>query len=317
MTSIDYNIPMRRKSSLAARLTLLTLLAPASGFAGTRAGSCYPVAGGGSPRPLSENRDRLISDLARRKLTSSCALWASLNKAERYIFLMDTAYLGDKSSRLYPPADGNLETALDHAVALYSINGPKAGQGTDGSGRGGMDYNRIFIGFDALGACVLRNFSAANPKRDPEFNRWQSSDDTSGPHAPFNQREMIFWDNWLNSNSLGPQIHHWHRDADFNQAGIDKRRGLCGVKDPTLTELTVAFDFFHNSNPLGDYSGRGGFGWQIVDKHISVSAQWDYTPSGCSVTPPLNDSEDGGGTFNGLGPARGAECAEPGSDNDP
>jgi hypothetical protein len=308
MKTIEYNTLMTPRIALAALLPLLALLAPVAGFA---ADSCYSAAGGGSPRPLSENRDRLISDLARRKSTSSCALWASLNKAERYIFLMDTAYLGDKSSRLYPPSAGNLETALDHAVALYSINGPKAGQGTDGSGRGGMDFNRIFLGFDALGACVERNFAAANPKRDPEFNRWQTSDDSSGPHEPFDQREMIFWDNWLKSNSLGPQIHHWSRDSDFNQAGIDKRLGVCGVTDPTLTELTVAFDFFHNSNPLGNYAGRGGFGWQIVEKHIAVPAEWDYAPAGCSAAPPLNDSEDGGGTFNGLGPVRGAACAAP------
>jgi hypothetical protein len=234
-----------------------------------------------------------------------------LNKAERYIFLMDTAYLGDKSSRLYPPASGNLETALDHAVALYSINGPKAGEGVDHSGRGGDDYNRIYLGFDALGACVLRNSSAANPGRDPEFNQWEPSDDLSGPHKPFNEREMIYWDSWVKANSLGPQFHHWRRDSDQDQAGIDKRLGVCGVTDPTLTELTIAFDFFHSSDPLADYGGRGGRGWQIVDQHVSVPANWDYRPVGCPVAPPVNDRPDGGGTFNGLGPASGSCAARP------
>jgi hypothetical protein len=298
---MDYNTPMRFNLGLAV-LLLLPLKAAAQG-------SCYALAHGDSSRTLSENRDRLIADLAGRKSTNSCALWASLNKAERYIFLMDTAYLGDKSSRLDPPALGNLETALDHAVALYSINGPKAGEGTDGSGRGGIDQNRIYLGFDAFGACVTRNFSAANPNSDPEFNRWITSDDSAGPHEPFNQREMIFWDAWFDSNSLGPQFHHWHQDSDFTQEGIDKRLGVCGVTDPTLTELTVAFDFYHNSDPLGEYEGRGGFGWQIVDQHLGISAAWDYTPGGCSPTPPVNEEVDGGGTFNGLGPVRGAACA--------
>jgi hypothetical protein len=273
--------------------------------------SCYAGASGGQVRSLSANRDRLIADLARRKRTDSCALWASLNKAERYIFLMDTAYMADKSSRIFPPGGAGLDTALDHALALYSINGPKAGQGIDHSGRGGENYNRIYLGFDALTACVMRNFVATNPQHDPEFNQWRKSNDTGGPHPPFNQREMIFWEAWTDSNSLGPTFHHWRQDSDFNQAGIDKRLGVCGVTDPTLTELTIAFDFFHNSDPLGDYGGRGGFGWQIVDKHSGIRPDWDYTPTGCAATPPVNDRPDGGGTFNGLGPARGASCIAP------
>ena len=72
---------------------------------------------------------------------------------------MDTTYFGSPSSRALPAGYGILDTALDHAVALYSINGPMAGQGVDGSGRGGNDYNRIYLGFDALGECVMRNFA--------------------------------------------------------------------------------------------------------------------------------------------------------------
>jgi hypothetical protein len=219
--------------------------------------------------------------------------------------------LADKSSRIFPPGGAGLDTALDHALALYSINGPKAGQGVDHSGRGGENYNRIYLGFDALTACVMRNFVATNPKHDPEFNQWRKSNDTGGPHPPFNQREMIFWEAWTDSNSLGPTFHHWHQDSDFGQAGIDKRLGVCGVADPTLTELTIAFDFFHNSDPLGDYGGRGGLGWQIADKHLGIRPNWDYTPGGCAVTPPVNDRPDGGGTFNGLGPARGPSCIAP------
>jgi hypothetical protein len=251
---------------------------------------------------LTENRDRLIADLATRKTIDRCALWASLNQAERYVFLMDTAYLQSSSSRLHPPGAGNLETALDHAVALYSINGPKAGQGVDGSGRGGNDYNRIYLGFDAIAKGVMRDFAAANPSHDPAFNKWVKSDDLGGPHPPFNQREMIFWYKaFTDLQSNGPNFHHWSADASFTQSGINTRLGVCGVTDTSLTELTIAFDFYHNSDPLGDYGSRGGYGWQIVDHYLEISAEWGYMPSGCVTTPPVNTDMYGGGTFAGMG----------------
>ena len=87
-----------------------------SGDAGA---GCYAITcNAGGVHTLQANRDRLVADLAKRKCTDSCTLWGDLNQAERYIFLMDTTYLGDTSSRLYPPSYSNLETALDHAVAL-------------------------------------------------------------------------------------------------------------------------------------------------------------------------------------------------------
>ena len=263
---------------------------------------------------LQENRDRLIADLAKRKCTDSCGLWAALNQAERYIFLMDTTYFGSPASRLYPPSYGILDTALDHAVALYSINGPMAGQGVDGSGRGGNDYNRIYLGFDTLGECVMRNFAAANPTKDPMFNQWVKSDDLAGPHAPFTQREMIFWYRaFTDLSSNGPQFHHWHQDSDFTQSGIDVRLGVCGVTDRSLVESTIAFDFYHNSDPLGDYAGRGGYGWQIVDIYSGINANWGYMPTGCPTTPPVNTDPYGGGTFAGMGPTQvnGACVATP------
>jgi hypothetical protein len=253
---------------------------------------------------LAANRDRLIADLAERKTTSSCALWASLNQAERYIFVMDTVYLQSSASLLYPPGSANTDTALDHAVALYSINGPMAGQGDDLSGRGGTDYNRIYLGFDMLAENVMRDFASANPAHVAGYNQWVKSDDLAGPHYPFTQREMIFWYKALTDlSSNGPQFHHWHSDADFNQTDINTRKGVCGVSDRSLTELTIAFDFFHNSDPLGDYDGRGGYGWQIVDQHESLDPDWSYTPTGCAATPPINTDEFGGGTFAGMGPS--------------
>jgi hypothetical protein len=162
-----------------------------TGVAGDGGSSCYDIICTTNVHSLADNRDRLIDDLARRKCADRCTLWAALNEAERYIFLMDTAYLGSPESLLYPPGSSNLETALDHAVALYTINGPKAGQGVLLNGLGGNDYNRIYVGFDALAICVMRNFTIANPTDTKGYNEWVKSDDLAGPHAPFTQRDMI------------------------------------------------------------------------------------------------------------------------------
>ena len=275
---------------------------------------CYAITCTTTVHSLQENRDRLVADLAKRKCTDACTLWAALNQAERYIFLMDTAYFGDPTSRLYPPPSTNVETALDHAVALYSINGPLAGQGVDGSGRGGNDYNRIYLGFDALGECVMRNFAEANPAKTAGYNMWVKSDDLAGPHAPFTQREMIYWyKGTFDFQSEGPQFHHWHQDSDFSQSGINQRLGVCGNTDRSLVESTIAFDSYHNSDPLGNYSGRGGYGWQIVGQHSSIDPDWAYEPTGCPVTAPVNTDPYGGGTFAGMGPVQESDggCSAP------
>jgi hypothetical protein len=252
---------------------------------------------------LQENRDRLLSDLARRKCTDRCGLWAALSLAERYIFLMDTAYFGDSASRLSRPDAGLQETALDHAIALYSINAP------NGTNLGGVDYNRIYLGFDALAECVMRSVSTAAAGD----NAWVKSDDLAGPHPPFMQREMIPWYRAIyDLQSEGPQFHHWHRDSDFSASGIDVRLGVCGVTDRSLTESTIAFDFNHNSDPLGNYQTRGGTGWQIVDQHLQIDAGWDFVPTGCPASPPVNTDQYGGGTFNGMGPVLdGGTCTAP------
>ncbi|MGH7296373.1 MAG: hypothetical protein ACRELB_15645, partial [Polyangiaceae bacterium] len=282
-----------------------------TGVAADGGAGCYAITCTTTVHSLQQNRDRLVADLAARKCTDACTLWAALNEAERYIFLMDTTYFGDAPSRLYPPGAGKLDTALDHAVALYSINGPMAGQGVDGSGRGGNDYNRIYLGLDALGECVMRDFAHANPSQAVGGNEWVKSDDVAGPHAPFTQREMIYWYKaFYDLQSEGPQFHHWHQDADFSQSGIDQRLGVCGNTDRSLVEATIAFDSYHNSDPLGDYSGRGGYGWQIVAQYSTIDPAWDYTPSGCAATPPVNTDPYGGGTFAGMGPvqASGGGC---------
>ena len=263
------------------------------GDAGTS--SCYALTCTTGVHTLQANRDRLIADLAKRKCTSSCTLWAALSQAERYISLMDTAYFGAPASLLYPPGSSNLETALDHALALYSINGPDAGQGVLLNGLGGNDYNRIYLGFDALAQCVMRNYTPANPTHQAGFNAWTKSDDLGGPHAPFTQRDMVPWFKALiDPQTQGPQFHFWQKDSDFTQSGLDQRLGVCGVTDPSVTELTIAFDTVHDSNPLGNYpsdgTSTGGYGSaeSLDSVRGSRHPNWMYVPTSCPTTAPLN-----------------------------
>jgi len=277
--------------------------------------NCYAITCSATHQSLQANRDRLLADLAARKCTDTCTLWGALNESERYIYLMNTAYLAAPSSLLYPPTDSHPDTALDHATALYSINGSDAGQGVLLNGLGGNDYNRIYLGFDALAACVMRNFTEANPTGKAGYNMWVNSNDLAGPHAPFTQREMIAWFRGLiDLQTQGPQFHHWAKDSDFTQSGLNQRLGVCGVTDPTITELTIAFNSVHDSDPLGDYgsdgASNGGYGWQIVDQFLGTGfANWMYLPTGCLPTPPVNTSVTGGGTFAGMGPSlNGSTC---------
>jgi hypothetical protein len=85
------------------------------------------------------------------------------------------------------------------------------------------------------------------------------------------------------------------------------------VTDPSITELTIAFDSVHDSDPLGMYSSdgasKGGLGWQIVDQFVGITADWTYMPTGCPTTSPVNTSVTGGGTFAGMGPSlSGSSC---------
>ncbi len=288
---------------------------PTACTTGDAGAGCYAITcNSGGVQSLQANRDRLLADLARRKCTDACTLWAALNQGERYIFLMDTAYLGAPSSQLYPPGSSNLETALDHADALYSINGPDAGQGVLFNGLGGNDYNRIYLGFDALASCVMRDFAPANPTREAGYNGWVKSDDLAGAHAPFTQRDMIAWFKAaLDPQTQGPQFHFWAKDSDFTQSGLNQRLGVCGVTDPAITELTIAFDTVHDSNPLGNYpadgTSKGGTGSQIVGQFVGIAADWTYMPSSCPMTAPVNTSVTGGGTFAGMGPSlNGSAC---------
>jgi hypothetical protein len=55
------------------------------------AAGCYAITcTNGGVHSLGENRDRLLASYAARRCTDTCTLWAALNEAERYVFLMDT-----------------------------------------------------------------------------------------------------------------------------------------------------------------------------------------------------------------------------------
>src|SRR5579884_2164257 len=53
----------------------------ACGADGAADAGCYASACPGTVHTLQANRDRLIADLARRKCTTACGLWAALNQA--------------------------------------------------------------------------------------------------------------------------------------------------------------------------------------------------------------------------------------------
>ncbi len=117
----------------------------------------------------------------------------------------------------------------------------------------------------------------------------------------------------LDPQTQGPQFHFWHQDSDFTQSGLNQRLGVCGVTDPSITELTIAFDTVHDSNPLGSYpadgASKGGPGSQIVNQFVGITADWTYVPSSCPSSSPVNTSMTGGGTFAGMGPSlNGSAC---------
>jgi hypothetical protein len=179
-----------------------------------------------------------------------------------------------------------------------------------------MDYNRIYLGFDPLTQCVMRDFAIANPTHEAMFNAWVKSDDLAGPHPPFTERDMIAWyENilCLDIQTNGPQFHFWAKDSDFTQSGLNARLGVCGVTDPSIVELTIAFDFTHDSDPLGTYSCEGGEGTAIVDKYVGIPADWGYMPTSCPTSTPVNANTYGGNTFAGMGPSlkNGACVATP------
>jgi len=223
---------------------------------------------------LTENRDRLFASLAAEKGVGVCDLWSRLTQAERDIFEMTTAFMGSCDSRLAPPPSTSDETALDHAVKLYSINAPGLKDVSAspvpslGGDCGGYDSNRVFIGFDATALSDMREShekfgdpwgGPLNPKHRRGFNWWRATNDPGGPHVPFDDRDMICWGGllpcWVRfANSEGPTWHFFEKDADISSGDVEKklwsRRGVCGVTDPHLVELTVAFNWDHESDPL-------------------------------------------------------------------
>ena len=261
---------------------------------------------------LQENRDRLLAALAAEKKTDACALWGSLSLAERDIFEMVTAYLGSCDSRLALPPSSSDDAALDHAAKLYSINGPGLADITaspvpsGGGACGGYNSNRVFIGFDQTAIDAMRAVHekpGLNPKNVAGYNKWRSSNDPGGPHTPFTERDMICWGGapcWLSiGNSEGPTWHFFSKDGDLNAAGLQDRRGVCGVSDPHLVELTIAFNWDHESDPLCGPSWKK----EVVDK-VGHANFRTYQPNGSCAAPPANIDPASGKDHGeaGLGP---------------
>jgi hypothetical protein len=268
---------------------------------------------------LNENRDRLFASLAAEKGLSPCALWAGLSQAERDIFEMTTAFMGSCDSRLKPPPSTSDETALDHAQALYSINAPGLQDGIPspvpslGGDCGGYDSNRIFVGFDAAAVADMRESheklgepwgGPLNPKHVRGYNWWRATNDPGGPHLPFTERDMICWGGllpcWIRfANSEGPTWHFFAADEDAAPAlsTLRRRRGLCGVKDPAraarLAELTVAFNWDHESDPLCEKDWTKKFVERIGEANFRTFKPRDASGRSCDA-PPINDSPGGG-----------------------
>ena len=274
------------------------------------------VCGDGKPHTfrVAQNRDRLLATLAEQKGTDVCTLWSKLSLAEQAIFNMTTAFLGSCDSRLQPPPSRSDETVLDHAQKLYSINAPGMADVTAspvpsmGGACGGYNSNRAFLGFDQAAIEAMRashGGSPLNPKHQRGYNTWRASNDPGGAHTPFTQRDMICWGGmpcWLKfGNSLGPTMHFFAKDSDLKPEALCGRRGVCGIKDPYLGEVTIAFNGTHESDPL---CGQGRL--QQVEQKEGEGFFDTYVPhapdGGACSAARANSAPDGGGTHFGLGP---------------
>ena len=198
--------------------------------------------------------------------------WGQTNYNDEWVSSDTCMICGGCSSDL---RQDSTETLLDHAIALYSVNGPDPSGGC-----GGGEFNRAFFGFDEWGKGAIRNWTIAG-------GNWSSSDDCAGPHGPFTASENIGWGSgaappWCGiSQDYGPQRHHWRYDTEM--VSTDGRRGLCGVSDPSLTEIDIDYNWLHDSNPMCSYGGTPGY--QAVEGHMGPG-EYDWTPGGCEPTPP-------------------------------
>jgi hypothetical protein len=273
---------------------------------------------------LQENRDRLLRTLAEEKQVDACTLWKGLSVGERNIFEMVTAFLGSCDSRLAAPPSTNTDTLLDHTLKLYSINAPglpdlDASPVPSGGGAcGGYNANRAFVGFDETAIQALRASNkhaggTSNPDKKTGYNKWRASDDPGGAHTPFTARDMISWGGGLLiMNSDGPTCHFFASDSDINSADVQQklwdRRGVCGVADPHMGELTVAFNWDHESDPLCGKDWRMQFVKKIGVANFNRYNYVDGNNAVCGApglhsrqTGPDINAPYGGLTHAGLG----------------
>lgn len=217
---------------------------------------------------LDHNRNRLLETLAMVKgYPDRCSLWSSFTASQRGIFLTHTDMLGSRScmenSSIYsnPLNSGNScdssapcncavgsDQALDHVFKIWAVNGSDpscyCAPGPNGYNccNGGADWHRTFFGADDKLIGYLRNWTIGLPE-------WGGSGDPAGPHSPFNNESETA------KGSPRGQAHYW----SYNwQATTLNRPGVYGVYDPQMVEMDNDYNWKHDSNPEGEYSGTYG-----------------------------------------------------------
>jgi hypothetical protein len=221
-----------------------------------------------APVSLDHNRNRLLSTLARIKgYSDRCSLWNSFTNIQRGVFLTHTDMLGNRScmenSSIYSNglnSGGNCDSsapcncaagsdqALDHVFKVWSVNGNDpscyCAPGANGYNccNGGSDWHRTYFGADDKLIGYLRNYSFGLPE-------WGGSGDVAGAHAPFtNESETA-------KGSPRGQAQFWSYPS---QASTLNRPGVVGVYDSQIVELDNDYNWLHDSNPEGEYSGTYG-----------------------------------------------------------
>jgi len=217
---------------------------------------------------LDHNRNRLLDTLAPIKgFADRCALWASFDNIHRGIFLTHTDMLGNRSCMENASITSNTlnsqnncdssqpcncpagsDMALDHVFKLWTVNGndPSCNctEGSNGYNccNGGIEWHRTFFGADDALIGYFRNYSYGLPE-------WGSANDIAGPHSPFNNESGTA------KGTPAGQTNFWSYNTD---AVVLQRGGVVGVFDPQIVELDNDYNWIHDSNPEGEYSGTYG-----------------------------------------------------------
>lgn len=223
--------------------------------------------------PVNRGRDRLLSEYAERYETDRCRVWDDFDEVQRGVFLTITDLLGDRSwltngeeglERTGP----ELDTALDHVVAIWAIRGAQEEGCALGRCCGGGEFNRLYLSADDA---LIEAFGTD----DGGLPEWGPTSDLAGPHDPFTQSSET-----INGQPRG-QAHFFASDDD---AVTLDRPGVEGVLDPHIIEIDIDYNLIHDSNPECEYLFRPGRElyadvWSRLGTGEPVD--FDYVPAGC------------------------------------